>query len=50
MVVGAGVVFAKVRVYKGVVRGLVIDPQKEELSRLQVRLEFERSDLEGDGF
>jgi hypothetical protein len=34
MVVGAGVVFAKVGVLKGMIRRLVIDPQKEELSGL----------------
>jgi hypothetical protein len=34
MMVGAGVVFAEVRMYEGVVRRLVIDPQKEELSQL----------------
>jgi hypothetical protein len=31
MMVGARVVLAKVRVYEGVVQGLVIDPQEEEL-------------------
>jgi hypothetical protein len=34
MMIGARVVFAKVCVYEGVVQGLVVDPQEEELSRL----------------
>jgi hypothetical protein len=34
MVVGTGVVFAEPSVDQGMVRRLVVDPQKEELSRL----------------
>jgi hypothetical protein len=31
MMVRARVVFAEVRVYQGVVQGLIVDPQEEEL-------------------
>jgi hypothetical protein len=50
MMVGAGVVFTEVCVHEGVVRGLVVDPQEEELSGLQIRLELECNSPEGDGF
>jgi hypothetical protein len=46
--VGTGVVFAKPSVDEGVVRGLVVDPQKEELSRLEVGLELKGDDFEGN--
>jgi hypothetical protein len=32
MVVWARVVFTEVHVYQGMVRGLIVDPQEEELS------------------
>jgi hypothetical protein len=50
VVVWARVVFAEVGVDQSVIRGLVIDPQEEELSWLQVRLELEGGDFEWDGF
>jgi hypothetical protein len=50
MMVGAGVIFAEVCMHEGVVWGLVIDPEEEKLSWLQVGLEFERSDFKGDSF
>jgi hypothetical protein len=48
-VIGTGVVFAKPSVDKGVVGRLVVDPQKEELLGLEVRLELEGDNFEGDG-
>jgi hypothetical protein len=50
MVVGAGVVFAEPDVDQAVVGRLVVNPQEEELSWLQVGLEFEGGKLKGDGF
>jgi hypothetical protein len=50
MMVGARVVFAEPDVDQGVVGGLVVDPQEEELLGLQVGLKLERSELERDGF
>jgi hypothetical protein len=49
MVIGTGVVFAKPGVNEGMVQRLVVDPQEEELSRLEIGLELKDSDLEGDG-
>jgi hypothetical protein len=46
--VGVGIVFAEPSMDVSVVGWLVVDPQKEELSRLEVGLEFERDRLEGD--
>jgi hypothetical protein len=34
MMVGARIIFAEIGVDQGVIQGLVIDPQKEELSQL----------------
>jgi hypothetical protein len=48
MVVGAGVVFAEPSVDKGVVGWLIIDPEEEELSWLEVGLKLEGDDLERD--
>jgi hypothetical protein len=48
VVVRAGVVFAEPGVDKGMVRGLVVDPQKEELLWLEVGLELEGDDFEWD--
>jgi hypothetical protein len=48
MVVWARVVFAKLSVDEGVVRGLVIDPKEKELSWLKAGLELEVNDFEGD--
>jgi hypothetical protein len=45
MVIGAGVVFAKIGVDEGMIGRLVVDPQEEELLRLKVWLEFEGGDL-----
>jgi hypothetical protein len=50
MMIGTGVVFAEPSVDQGVIGRLVVDPQEEELSRLQVGLKLEGSDFEGDGF
>jgi hypothetical protein len=50
VVVRARVVFAKVGVHKGMVRRLVVDPQEEELTGLQMRLELECDDFEGSSF
>jgi hypothetical protein len=47
--IGTGVVFAEPGVNKGVVRRLVIDPQEEELPRLEVGLKLKDGDLEGNG-
>jgi hypothetical protein len=49
MVIGAGVVFAELGVNEGMVGRLVIDPQEEELPRLEVGLELKDGDLEGNG-
>jgi hypothetical protein len=49
VVVRAGVIFAEVGVDEGMVRGLVIDPEEEELSWLEVGLELEGDDFESDG-
>jgi hypothetical protein len=49
MMVGARVVFAEVGVDQGMVWRLIIDPQEEELSQLQVGLELKGSEFEGDG-
>jgi hypothetical protein len=50
MMVRAGVVFAEPGVDQGVVEGLIIDPQEEELSGLQVGLELESSEFKWGGF
>jgi hypothetical protein len=50
MMVGTGVVFAEPDMDQAVVRGLVIDPQEEELLRLQVRLELECGESKRGGF
>jgi hypothetical protein len=50
MVVRARVVFAEPGVDQGVVGGLVVDPQEEELSGLQIGLELEHGGFKGDGF
>jgi hypothetical protein len=50
MMVGARVVFAEPGVDQGVVRRLIVDPQEEELSRLQVGLELKSGEFERDGF
>jgi hypothetical protein len=47
--VGAGVVLAEVSMDKGVVGGLVVDPEEEELSWLQIGLELKGDPFEGDG-
>jgi hypothetical protein len=47
-VVRAGVVFAEPSVDESVVRGLVIDPQEEELLGLEVGLGFKSDNFEGD--
>jgi hypothetical protein len=49
MMVGARVVFAEPSVDEGMVRRLVVDPQKEELLGLEVRLKLKDGDLEWDG-
>jgi hypothetical protein len=49
VVIGAGIVFAEPGVNKGVVRRLVVDPQEEELSGLEVGLELEGGDSERYG-
>jgi hypothetical protein len=48
--VGARVVFAKVGVDQGMVWRLIVDPQEEELSRLQVGLELKSGEFERGGF
>jgi hypothetical protein len=50
MMVGARVVFAKVGVDQGMVQRLIIDPQEEELSQLQVGLELKGGESERSGF
>jgi hypothetical protein len=50
MMVEAGVVFAEPHVDQAVVWRLVVDPQEEELSGLQVGLEFKRNSFKRDGF
>jgi hypothetical protein len=45
-VIRVGVVFVEPDVNESVVEGLVIDPQKEELSQLKVGLELEVDNLE----
>jgi hypothetical protein len=49
VMVGTRVVFAEPSVDEGVVRRLVVDPQKEELSRLEVGLKLEDGDFKWDG-
>jgi hypothetical protein len=49
VVIRAGVIFAEVGVDKSVVRGLVIDPEEEELPWLEVGLKFEGNDFESSG-
>jgi hypothetical protein len=48
VVIRAGVVFAEPSVDESMVGGLVVDPQEEELSWLEVRLEFKGDDSERD--
>jgi hypothetical protein len=48
MVIGTGVVFAEPGVNESVVRRLIIDPQEEELLRLEIGLELKGDDFEGD--
>jgi hypothetical protein len=50
VVIRARVVSTEVGVHKGVVQGLIVDPQEEELVGLQIGLEFKRDDFEGSGF
>jgi hypothetical protein len=50
MMVGARVVFAEPGVDQGVVRRLIIDPQEEELLRLQVGLELKSGEFKRGGF
>jgi hypothetical protein len=47
--IGTRVVLAELGVDQSVVERLVIDPQKEELLGLQVRLELESDELKRDG-
>jgi hypothetical protein len=49
VVIGAGVVFAEPSMDQGVVGQLVVDPQEEELPRLEIGLEFESGDPERNG-
>jgi hypothetical protein len=49
MVVRAGVVLAEPSMDEGVVGRLVVDPQEEELLGLEVGLELEGDNFEGDG-
>jgi hypothetical protein len=44
--VGARIVLAEPGMGESVVRWLVVDPQKEELSQLEAGLEFESDDFE----
>jgi hypothetical protein len=48
VVIGARVVFTEPGVNEGVIRQLVIDPKEEELSRLEVGLEFKGDDFKRD--
>jgi hypothetical protein len=41
VVIGTGVVFTEVGVEERMVRWLIVEPEKEELSRLYPRLELE---------
>jgi hypothetical protein len=50
MMVGAGIVFAEPGMNQSVVGRLVVDPQKEELSGLQVGLKLESGNFERGGF
>jgi hypothetical protein len=50
MMIRAGIVFAEPGVDQGVIGRLVVDPQEEELSWLQVGLELESSEPERGGF
>jgi hypothetical protein len=50
MVIGAGIVFAELSVDQSMVRRLIVDPQEEELSGLQVGLELESGDFERGSF
>jgi hypothetical protein len=45
--VGAGIVLAEPSMDEGVVRGLIVDPQKEELLRLEIGLELKGNNSEG---
>jgi hypothetical protein len=47
--VGAGIVFAELSVNESMIGRLIVDPQEEELLRLEVGLELEGDDLEGSG-
>jgi hypothetical protein len=46
--VGARIVFTEPSVDESVVRGLVVDPQEKEFSGLEIGLEFERDEFEGN--
>jgi hypothetical protein len=48
VVIGTGVVFTEPSVDESVVGGLVIDPQEEELSGLEVGLELEGNNFKGN--
>jgi hypothetical protein len=48
VVIGARVVLAEVGMDESIVRWLVVDPEKKELSGLKIRLEFESDLLEGN--
>jgi hypothetical protein len=48
VVIGAGVVLAEPSMDQGVVGWLVVDPQEEELLRLEIGLEFKSGEPEGN--
>jgi hypothetical protein len=48
VMVRAGVVFTEPSVNESMVEGLVVDPQKKELSRLEVGFELKGDRFEGD--
>jgi hypothetical protein len=47
VVIGAGIVLAEPSVDESMIRGLIIDPQKEELAWLEVGLELKFDDFKG---
>jgi hypothetical protein len=49
VVIGAGVVLAELSMDQSMVGRLVVDPQEEELSRLETGLEFKGDEPEGNG-
>jgi hypothetical protein len=48
VVIGAGVVFAEPGMDQGMVGRLVVDPQEDELLRLETGLKFEGGELKGN--